>query len=417
MSEGTLGEREEKSLSKLVLRIRDVEKNSPKNVLTISSTQGWVNQKDRWARNMAGESLKNYTRIQKGDFSYNRGNSKTYPYGCMFRLDDYQDAVVPNIYHSFRINCDELDSDYLQQFFWFGGLDEQLRGILTSSVRDNGLLNITADSFFALEVSFPSLPEQKKIAAILTSVDEVIEATQKQIDKLQDLKKATMNELLTKGIGHTEFKDSELGRIPKSWEVLPLGEISVVQSGIAKSSKEIDDFLEVPYLRVANVQDGYLDLTEVKLIKIPRSKLKRYLLQHGDVLMNEGGDFDKLGRGTVWQDEVKTCVHQNHVFVVRPDKSRLLPFFLKLFAGSEIGKQYFINNSKQSTNLASINSTQLKDMPIPKPSINEQAAILEKFEPQEKCIALLNRKLTQTQALKKSLMQDLLTGKVRIKVD
>ncbi len=76
-------------------------------------------------------------------------------------------------------------------------------------------------------LSFPPLPEQKKIASILTSVDEVIENTQKQIDKLQDLKKATMNELLTKGIGHTEFKDSELGQIPKSWEVKRLKEVTI----------------------------------------------------------------------------------------------------------------------------------------------------------------------------------------------
>ena len=294
---------------------------------------------------------------------------------------------------------------------------EKFRSSIKPLAQGSTRYNLSKENLKKLKIDFPPLPEQKKIASILTSVDEVIENTQKQIDKLQDLKKATMNELLTEGIGHTEFKDSELGRIPKSWEVHKLGKIAIVQTGIAKNSKKIEDFLTVSYLRVANVQDGYLDLSEIKKIEIPRSKMQRYILQKGDVLMNEGGDFDKLGRGTVWQDEIKPCVHQNHVFVVRPDKSKLHPFFLKFFAGSEYGKRYFINNSKQSTNLASINSTQIKDMPIPTPSVDEQQHIIENLQSIESNIFIFEKKLSQTQSLKKSLMQDLLTGKVRVQVN
>jgi type I restriction enzyme S subunit len=267
-----------------------------------------------------------------------------------------------------------------------------------------------------IEILSPPIPEQKKIASILTSVDEVIENTQKQIDKLQDLKKATMNELLTKGIGHTEFTDSELGQIPKSWEVAPLGQLAKIQTGIAKNSKKIEDSIVVPYLRVANVQDGYLDLTEIKTIEIPKSKFNRYLLQKGDVLMNEGGDFDKLGRGTVWQNEIADCVHQNHVFAVRPDQTVLIPEYLKFLAGSDYGKRYFINNSKQSTNLASINSSQLKEMPIPRPSVAEQKCIIMNLKVIESLIELRQKTFQQTQSLKKSLMQVLLTGKVRVQL-
>lgn len=226
-----------------------------------------------------------------------------------------------------------------------------------------------------------------------------------------------MNELLTKGIGHTEFKDSELGRIPKSWEIFPLGQLASIQTGIAKNSKQIEDAIVVPYLRVANVQDGYLDLTEIKTIEIPESKFSRYLLQKGDVLMNEGGDFDKLGRGTVWQDEIADCVHQNHVFAVRPDQTILISEYLKFVAGSEYGKRYFIDNSKQSTNLASINSTQLKEMPIPLASLAEQKSIIINLKSIDSLVEVRQKKLHQTQSLKTSLMQDLLTGKVRVKVD
>ena len=117
---------------------------------------------------------------------------------------------------------------------------------------------------------------------------------------------------------------------------------AVVQTGAAKGRKfGSAEVVQVPYLRVANVQDGYLDLAEVKTISIRRSELERYGLQRGDVLMTEGGDFDKLGRGFIWEAQLKPCVHQNHVFAVRTDRSRLFPDFFTYEAQSDYGKHIF----------------------------------------------------------------------------
>ena len=320
----------------------------------------------------------------------------------------------PNSYVTGNAMClEDIANDVDQRYLYFALLYRTLLDAISGSAQPQ----ITRENLRGVFIPFPPLPEQKKIAAILTSVDDVIESTQKQIDKLQDLKKATMNELLTKGIGHTEFKDSELGRIPKSWEVKVLGEMAHVQSGVAKNSQQLEDGVELPYLRVANVQDGFLDLSEIKMIVIPKSKISRFLLKKGDVLMNEGGDFDKLGRGTIWQGEIEPCVHQNHVFAVRTNQEILLPEFLNFVSEGTYGKRYFIGSSKQSTNLASINSSQLKAMPIAVPPLKEQVRIsdiLTKIRNREQVQV---RKLTHLQSLKKSLMQDLLTGKVRVKVD
>ena len=130
--------------------------------------------------------------------------------------------------------------------------------------------------------------------------------------------------------------------------------------------------VELPYLRVANVQDGYLDLSSVNMIRIPKSHVEKYLLRVGDVLMNEGGDFDKLGRGSVWKGAIHNCLHQNHVFKVRPKSGVLASDYLAAVSASPYGKAFFVLASKQSTNLASINSTQLKSFPIPLPAYNEQ---------------------------------------------
>ena len=137
------------------------------------------------------------------------------------------------------------------------------------------------------------------------------------------------------------------------------------------------DALELPYLRVANVQDGHLDLDVIKTVAVSHDDVARFSLQHGDVLFTEGGDFDKLGRGTVWRGAVPNCLHQNHVFAVRPSPAKLLPEFLATLASSAHGRRYFQLSSKQSTNLASINSTQLKEFPVPLPSLDLQRKIVE----------------------------------------
>jgi type I restriction enzyme S subunit len=163
--------------------------------------------------------------------------------------------------------------------------------------------------------------------------------------------------------------------IPAKWKQMPLVDIAQIQTGLAKGKKNIKNSVCVPYLRVANVQDGYLDLSRIKSIEVDKSAMDKYLLKPGDVLLTEGGDFDKLGRGTIWQGEISPCLHQNHIFVARPKERMLMPEFLSLLTGSDHGKTYFLKCSKQSTNLASINSTQLKQFPVLLPPLEEQQQI------------------------------------------
>jgi type I restriction enzyme S subunit len=174
------------------------------------------------------------------------------------------------------------------------------------------------------------------------------------------------------------------------------------------------DALELPYLRVANVQDGHLDLDVIKTVAVSHDDVARFSLQPGDVLFTEGGDFDKLGRGTVWRGEVPNCLHQNHVFAVRPSPAKLLPEFLAALASSAHGRRFFQLSSKQSTNLASINSTQLKEFPVPLPSLDLQRKIAEILRTWDEAL----EKLTALRAAKArrlgSLRARLLFGKLRL---
>lgn len=201
-------------------------------------------------------------------------------------------------------------------------------------------------------------------------------------------------------------------QLPSDWRLVPLSTVAEVQTGLALGKEAKVDPVRLPYLRVANVQDGFLDLSEIKEVVIERSLVPRYSLRHGDVLMTEGGDFDKLGRGYIWHDEIPNCLHQNHVFVVRP-RSELLSYFLASLTSSDYGRAYFQSCSKQSTNLASINSSQLKAFPVPLPNRREQEAITNVLSTWDRGIGRLTDVIAAKLCFKQGLMQQLLTGKRR----
>jgi type I restriction enzyme, S subunit len=188
-----------------------------------------------------------------------------------------------------------------------------------------------------------------------------------------------------------------------------------VQTGTAKGRRFGNaETIEVPYLRVANVQDGYLDLSEIKHIKIKKSEFHRYSLQAGDVLLTEGGDFDKLGRGYIWKGQIPNCIHQNHIFSVRVDRTRLLPEYLAYLVQSSFGKAYFLKVAHKTTNLASINSTKLKAFPTLIPRISVQEIMVLILQNIDAKILVETQRRSALEALFNSLLHHLMTGKVRV---
>jgi type I restriction enzyme S subunit len=313
----------------------------------------------------------------------------------------------------------EIDSKFL--FYKI----QTLRDYLKANAQGSTIREVRAPFLKTIDIEFPcSKPEQSKIAEVLSTVDRAIEQTEGVIAKQQRIKTGLMQDLLTRGIDEHgnlrseeihEFKDSPIGRIPVDWDMQALGELSQISSGITLGKTHAgSNTIELPYLRVANVQDSFLDLSDVRTIRVPTSYVEKYQLHVGDVLMNEGGDFDKLGRGAVWHGEIDICLHQNHVFKVRPKEGKLSSNFLANVSASPYGKAFFVLASKQSTNLASINSTQLKGFLVPLPSYREQIEIEKIISGNEETIKIYQAELNKFLYFKRALMQDLLTGKVRV---
>lgn len=150
------------ALSQVAKRIRRTLSSTPENILMITSKGGFIPQSDKYSKFMAGESLKKYTELYKGEFAYNKGNSKTYPQGCIYQLQDYEIAAVPNVYISFVVNEGKVHDRFIAQVFGAGGLNNQLKRVITSSARSDGLLNISIEDFFACKVPLPPPPRTKK---------------------------------------------------------------------------------------------------------------------------------------------------------------------------------------------------------------------------------------------------------------
>ena len=197
------------------------------------------------------------------------------------------------------------------------------------------------------------------------------------------------------------------------WHISALEDVAEIQTGLSKSASRQGEFVSLPYLRVANVQDGHFDLSEVKEIEVPKDAVERFRVRSGDVLLTEGGDFDKLGRGAVWRGQINDCVHQNHIFVVRPNTNKLDERFLAYQTQGPQGRAYFQSCSKQSTNLASINSSQLRQFPTSLPPLPEQRKIANILTTWDEALEKLDALVEVKERWKKALMQQLLTGKRR----
>ena len=284
-------------------------------------------------------------------------------------------------------------------------------GKLASMASQTTQANISATVLKEYLVDIPPLPEQKKIASILTSVDEVIENTQKQIDKLQDLMKATMNELLTKGIGHTEFKDSELGRIPKSWEVKSLSEVTLkIGDGIHSTPKYSHDG-SFPFINGNNLVDGIIKLGKsTKFVDENEFNKQRTRLGDDTILMSINGTIGNLA---VYRGEDVVLGKSSAYLTFINDFELTFAYYL---LSSDRVQGYF-EDELTGTTIRNLSLKTIRNTPIAVPPISEQNAISNVISSIDSSSNSIQQKLSQTQSLKKSLMQDLLTGKVRVTVN
>ena len=193
---------------------------------------------------------------------------------------------------------------------------------------------------------------------------------------------------------------------PMNWPEQKLESMADIVSGITKGRKiQTSELFNVPYMAVSNVKDGYIDWTTVKTIDASQAEINQYRLMPNDVLMTEGGDPDKLGRGAIIHNPPKDCIHQNHIFRVRLDQRLIIPVFMEQYLQHQRAKRYFLGCAKQTTGIASINMKQLRALPMLVPPLELQEQFAAFVSQVDKSKLSIQASLDQLEALKQSLMQ------------
>ncbi|PUE57897.1 hypothetical protein B9Z45_07305 [Limnohabitans sp. 2KL-17] len=272
----------------------------------------------------------------------------------------------------------------------------------------------------------PPLPEQHRIAAYLdascAAIDAAVSAKRRQLDTLDALRKSIIQRAVTWGIASDTVLESTgnawLEKIPRGWKLVALKRISEIRGGLTLGKQYEGELIERPYLRVGNVQDGHLDLADVSVIELPASVAAGVQLCPDDVLMTEGGDLDKLGRGHLWRGEIAGCLHQNHIFAVRCFPHKLKPMFLAYATAAQYGRDYFEATGKKTTNLANTNATKVGQFPIPLPPLSVQTAICAHLDAKtaevDRITATITAQIDTLTAYRKSLIHECVTGQRRV---
>jgi type I restriction enzyme S subunit len=197
---------------------------------------------------------------------------------------------------------------------------------------------------------------------------------------------------------------------PDGWRLVELSAVADIRSGITKGRKVAGSLVETPFIRAANVQDGFLDLSELKTLPVSDVERERFGLRAADVLMTEGGNAEHVGRGWVWEGQAEPAVCQNHVFRVRVDTELVSPRFLAYAIGASPARAYCLDSAKKTTNLASINKSQVSAMRVPLPPLGEQQDITRRLDPL-RCKAVRELRLAQgLTSFRRTLVDDLITG-------
>ena len=390
-------------LSEIVEVITETTGERKIETVSISAGIGFVNQAEKFGKELSGKQYEKYTVLHQGDFSYNKGNSNLYPQGCIYRLHDRSEAAVPNVFESFRIT--EGDPDYYEQLFISGFLNKQLYSKINRGVRDDGLLNLRSMDFYNCEVSCPPLAEQERIAEILKQCDAVIELYRKKVTELNKLKKVCMTKMFPQ-----KDQDNPIIRFKDysdKWKEYIFGEIYKERNDPGHSG--------LPILTVSihsGVSDGELDKEELGK-KVKRSEDKTLYKQVccGDLVLN----MMRAWQGAIGVAKCEGMVSPAYITAI-PNEYVYPPFMEYCLRTPEIMYQintlsYGVTDFRKRIYWDSFVRIKCK-----LPSIEEQKAIADYFMNIDHLIDLYQQNLEQMKKTKTALMQLLFTGIVRVNV-
>ncbi len=348
--------------------------------VSISAGIGFVNQAEKFGKELSGKQYEKYIVLHKGDFSYNKGNSNRYPQGCIYRMNDREVAAVPNVFESFRIvkGCPE----YYEQLFISGFLNHQLYRLINHGVRDDGLLNLTDKDFYSCVLPVPPQKEQKKIAEILSLCDIMIEKHRQLLKQFGLLKKSLVEKLFPKQ--NSSIPELRFPGFIETWEQRKVIDVAPLQRGFDLPTSKIK---EGPYpVVMSNGIGGYHS---------------DFIAKGPGVITGRSGTIGKLHyiESNYWP--------HNTALWVTDFKGNYPKFIYHLYQRLDLSR--FGTGSGVPT----LNRNDVHDTKVFLPDVAEQESISNALDCLDDLITLHQRKLDEEKKMKKTLIQFLLTGLVR----
>lgn len=393
-------------LSSIVEEISETVGTRKIETISISAGIGFVNQAEKFGRELSGKQYEKYIVLHKGDFSYNKGNSNIYPQGCIYRLNNRTEAAVPNVFESFRVSVG--NPDYYEQLFLSGFLNRQLYSKINRGVRDNGLLNLKGKDFYSCEVPYPPLAEQERIAEILIQCDRVIEVKEQKLDELKQLKKEFLRKMFpAKGCDTPEIR---FPGFTGAWEQHKLIDVCdyVDYRGKTPTKTDSGNFL----VTAKNIKDGYIDYeTSQEYISEDdyEETMHRGKPEIGDVLITTEAPC-----GNVAQVNKENIALAQRIIKYRGHRNLIANTYLKYYLLSP-EFQNILNAKSSGGTVKGIKGSILHQQIIKYPKYEEQVKIGQDLNAINNLITLHQRELEETKKYKKTLARLLLTGIVRVK--
>lgn len=309
--------------------------------------------------------------VRAGDITYNKMWTSKGAFGVV--QPDHNGFAATMEYPLFAARDGMLSPDFLGHVFRQPKFWATARALCKGTTQR---ARLNPNDFLRLEIELPPLQEQGKISSALSAMDKAIRANKEVIARTWELKKGMTHEFLSRGLPgrHSRFKDSAFGKIPAEWDTSTVGEVGKVQLGRQRSPAHRTGKYTKPYLRVANVFDGYIDYGDVLTMDFDERDFKKYCLYPGDILLNEGQSRELVGRSAMFDGQPETYCFQNTLIRFRSG-DKVVPAFAQLYFQNCLRKGVFAEISKQTTSIAHLGADRFSNLPFPLPRIKEQREI------------------------------------------
>lgn len=393
---------EQRELGEVSERVRGNDGRMDLPTLTISAGSGWLDQRERFSGNIAGNEQKNYTLLSKGELSYNHGNSKLAKYGAVFVLRTYEEALVPRVYHSFKTTV-EATPDFIEYMFSTKIPDRELAKLISSGARMDGLLNINYDEFMGIKITIPKVEEQRKIAEFVRILDDAITLHQREIELLKDTKMSLLQKMFPKD--GSKFPEIRFAGFTDAWEQYELGEVVKIVGG-ATPSKANKDYWggDIVWLSSQEIKDRYVSAGTYTITeKAVRESATKVVPAFTPLIVSRSGILARMF--PISLPTVDVAINQDIKALFFDSKILDTEFFVSQL---EMKEQLILTSIvKTGTTVQSVNMPDFEKLIISIPSIQEQQEIGKTFRDLGNLITLHQRELNLLKNLKKSMLQQM----------